>query len=137
LYRIGEIAKVMNISKRTIDYYTQIGLLNPIRTDSNYRLYGEDCIQIMHLIEHYKNLNMPLEEIKSSIELIKTENGIDKQKVEKHFDQIGILMRHLKEEIEALEPILEKLNGNQKAMVVNKLSSQGVPLAQTLLLLLS
>ncbi|MFB3168002.1 MerR family transcriptional regulator [Neobacillus sp. 179-C4.2 HS] len=137
MYRIGEIAKLMNLSKRTIDYYTQIGLLNPIRTDSNYRLYGEDCIQIMHLIEHYKNLNMPLEEIKSSIELIKTENGIDKQKLEKHFEQIGILMRHLKEEIEALEPILEKLNGNQKEMVVNKLSSQGVPLAQTLLLLLS
>ncbi|MDQ0971884.1 MerR family copper efflux transcriptional regulator [Neobacillus niacini] len=137
MYRIGEVAKLMNLSKRTIDYYTQIGLLNPIRTDSNYRLYGEDCIQIMHLIEHYKNLNMPLEEIKSSIELIKTENGIDKQKVEKHFEQIGILMRHLKEEIEALEPILEKLNSNQKEMVVNKLSSQGVPLAQTLLLLLS
>lgn len=91
----------------------------------------------MHLIEHYKNLNMPLEEIKFSIELIKTENCIDKQKVEKHFEQIGILMRHLKEEIEAIEPILEKLNGNQKEMVVNKLSSQGVPLAQTLLLLLS
>jgi MerR family transcriptional regulator, copper efflux regulator len=137
LYRIGEIAKLMNISKRTIDYYTQIGLLNPIRTDSNYRLYGEDCIKIMHLIEHYKNLNMPLEEIKSSIELIKTENCVDKQKVEKHFEQIGILMRHLKEEIEAIEPILEKLNSNQKEMVVNKLSSQGVPLAQTLLLLLS
>jgi DNA-binding transcriptional MerR regulator len=136
LYRIGEIAKLMNISKRTIDYYTQIGLLNPIRTDSNYRLYGEDCIQIMHLIEHYKNLNMPLEEIKSSIELIKTENCVDKQKVEKHFEQIGILMRHLKEEIEAIEPILDKLNSGQKEMVKNKLSSQGVPLAQTLLLLL-
>ncbi|MEH7491798.1 MerR family transcriptional regulator [Neobacillus niacini] len=137
MYRIGEIAKLMNLSKRTIDYYTQIGLLNPIRTDSNYRLYGEDSFQIMHLIEHYKNLNMPLEEIKSSIELIKTKDCVDNQKVDKHFEQIGILMRHLKEEIEAIEPILEKLNGNQKEMVVNKLSSQGVPLAQTLLLLLS
>ncbi|MCM3690599.1 MerR family transcriptional regulator [Neobacillus niacini] len=137
MYRIGELAKLMNLSKRTIDYYTQIGLLNPIRTDSNYRLYGEDSIQIMHSIEHYKNLNMPLEEIKSSIELIKTKDCFDKQKIEKHFEQIGILMRHLKEEMEAIEPILDKLNGNQKEMVVNKLSSQGVPLAQTLLLLLS
>ncbi|SDM38508.1 MerR family transcriptional regulator [Bacillus sp. OK048] len=137
MYRIGELAKLMNLTKRTIDYYTQIGLLNPVRTDSNYRLYGEDCIQIMNLIEHYKNLNMPLEEIKSSIELIKTEDCIDKQKVEKHFEQIGILMHHLKEEIETIEPILQKLNQNQKEMVVTKLSSQGVPLAQTLLLLLS
>ncbi|WHY02991.1 MerR family transcriptional regulator [Neobacillus sp. DY30] len=137
MYRIGELAKLMNTSKRTIDYYTQIGLLNPIRTDSNYRLYGEDCIKIINLIEHYKNLNMPLEEIKSSIELIKAENCLDKQKVEKHFEQIGILMRHLKEEIETIEPILDKLNSSQKEIVKNKLSSQGVPLAQTLLLLLS
>ena len=80
MYRIGEIAKLKNISKRTIDYYTQIGLLNPIRTDSNYRLYGEDSIQILEWVEHYKTLNMPLEEIKSSIELLKADCSIDKQK---------------------------------------------------------
>lgn len=135
MYRIGEIAKLKNLSKRTIDYYTQIGLLNPVRTDSNYRLYGEDSIQILDLVEHYKNLNMPLDEIKSSIELLKADCSIDKEKLEKHFEQIGILMHHLKEEIDAIEPFLHKLNQHQKDMVVNKLSSKGMPLAQTLLLL--
>jgi MerR family transcriptional regulator, copper efflux regulator len=137
LYRIGEIAKLKNISKRTIDYYTQIGLLNPIRTDSNYRLYGEECLQILNMVEHYKNLNMPLEEIKSSIELIKSDNTIDKQKVEKHVEQIASIMQHLKEEINVMEPILQKLNNQQKESLVNKLSSEGVTLAQTLLLLFS
>jgi len=137
LYRIGEIAKLKNISKRTIDYYTQIGLLNPIRTDSNYRLYGEECIKILNMIEHYKNLNMPLEEIKSSIELIKSDNTIDKQKVEKHFEQIASIMQHLKEEIHVMEPILQKLNEQQKEKLVNRLSSEGVTLAQTLLVLFS
>lgn len=129
------MAKLMNLSKRTIDYYTQIGLLNPVRTNSNYRLYGEDSIQILELVEHYKNLNMPLEEIKTSIELLNADCSIDKQKLEKHFEQIGILMHHLKEEIDAIEPFLQKLNTQQKEMVVNKLSSRGVPLAQTLLVL--
>ncbi|MGF6949552.1 MerR family copper efflux transcriptional regulator [Neobacillus sp. B4I6] len=137
MYRIGEIAKLKNISKRTIDYYTQIGLLNPIRTDSNYRLYGEECLQILNMVEHYKNLNMPLEEIKSSIELIKSDNTIDKQKVEKHVEQIASIMQHLKEEINVMEPILQKLNNQQKESLVNKLSSEGVTLAQTLLLLFS
>jgi MerR family copper efflux transcriptional regulator len=137
LYRIGEIAKLKNISKRTIDYYTQIGLLNPIRTDSNYRLYGEESIKILNMIEHYKNLNMPLEEIKSSIELIKPDNTIDNQKVEKHFDQIASIMQHLKEEIDAMEPILQKLNHQQKDTMVNRLSSEGLTLAQSLLLLFS
>lgn len=135
MYRIGEIAKLMNVSKRTIDYYTQIGLLNPSRTVSNYRMYGEETIQILGLVEHYKNLNMPLEEIKSSIELIKSDESIDKQKVEKHVDQMAIIMQHLKDEIIAMEPILEKLNVHQKEMLVNRLSPQGVALAQTLLLL--
>jgi DNA-binding transcriptional MerR regulator len=125
----------MNTSKRTIDYYTQIGLLNPIRTDSNYRLYGEESIQILELVEHYKNLNKPLDEIKVAIELIKSDNSIDKEKVEKHFDQIAVIMQHLKEEIQALEPILQKLNNNQKEDLVNKLSLQGQTLAQTLLVL--
>jgi MerR family transcriptional regulator, copper efflux regulator len=137
LYRIGEIAKLKNISKRTIDYYTQIGLLNPIRTDSNYRLYGDDCIQILNMVEHYKNLNMPLEEIKSSIELIKSDNTIDKQKVEKHVEQIASIMQHLKEEINVMEPILQKLNSQQKELLVNRLSNEGRTLAQALLLLFS
>lgn len=125
----------MNISKRTIDYYTQIGLLNPIRTDSNYRLYGEDSIRILELVEHYKNLNMPLEEIKASIELIKADHTIDKQKVEKHFDQIAMIMQHLKEEISVMEPVLQKLNNPQKEELVKKISVQGITLAQTLLVL--
>ncbi|MFD0825501.1 MerR family transcriptional regulator [Neobacillus sp. M.A.Huq-85] len=135
MYRIGELARLMGISKRTIDYYTQIGLLNPVRTDSNYRMYGEDCIKILEMVEHYKTLNMPLEEIKSSIKMLNSDNGIDKVKVEKHCEQIAILMGHLKEEITVIEPILQKLNQTEKEMLVNKLSSQGVILAQTLLLL--
>ena len=89
------------------------------------------------MVEHYKNLNMPLEEIKSSIELIKSNNTIDKQKVEKHVEQIASIMQHLKEEINVMEPILQKLNNQQKESLVNKLSSEGVTLAQTLLLLFS
>lgn len=127
----------MNISKRTIDYYTQIGLLNPVRTDSNYRMYGEDSIQILELIEHYKTLNMPLEEIKSSIGMIKSDKGIDKEKLEKHFEQIATIMEHLKEEIKTMEPIIQKLNSSQKEIIMSKLSAKGTALAQTLLLMFS
>src|SRR4051812_4194012 len=125
----------MNLSRRTIDYYTHIGLLNPVRTDSNYRMYGEESIKILELIEHYKTLNMPLEEIKSAIRMINTDTDIDKEKIEKHCEQIVNLMDHLKEEIKVMEPILQKLNNNEKEILVNKLSLQGVTLAQTLLLL--
>ncbi|MCM3727538.1 MerR family transcriptional regulator [Neobacillus cucumis] len=125
----------MNLSRRTIDYYTHLGLLNPVRTDSNYRMYGEESIKILELIEHYKTLNMPLEEIKSVIRMINSCTEIDKEKIEKHCEQLANLMDHLKEEIKVMEPILQKLNNNEKEILVNKLSIQGVTLAQTLLLL--
>jgi MerR family transcriptional regulator, copper efflux regulator len=80
---------------------------------------------------------MPLEEIKGAIELMKANDEIDKEKVEKHVDQIAAIMAHLKEEIKLMEPFLEKLNSNEKEMVVSKLSPQGITLAQTLLLLLN
>lgn len=39
-YRIGELAAHCGLSRRTIDYYTQLGLLRPVaRTIGNYRLY--------------------------------------------------------------------------------------------------
>ena len=42
-YRIGEIATRCGLSRRTIDYYTQVGLLQPVaRTTGNYRLYDAD-----------------------------------------------------------------------------------------------
>lgn len=89
------------------------------------------------MIEHYKNLNMPLEEIKSSIELIKSDNSIDNQKVEKHFEQIASIMQHLKEEIHVMEPILQRLNQQQKEDLVKRLSAESRTLAQSLLLLFS
>lgn len=43
-FRIGELAKRCGLSRRTIDYYTQLGLLQPVgRTDGNYRLYDADA----------------------------------------------------------------------------------------------
>lgn len=137
MYRIGELAKYMNLSKRTIDYYTQIGLLNPVRADSNYRLYSDECVQILELVEHYKNLNMPLDEIKNAIEMMRADYVIDQEKVEKHVEQIAGIMEHLEEEIKLIEPFLQKLSGSEKEQVVSKLSPQGITLAQTLLLLLN
>ena len=43
--RIGELAAITNVSKRTIDYYTNFGLLKAHRTPSNYRYYEREAIE--------------------------------------------------------------------------------------------
>jgi DNA-binding transcriptional MerR regulator len=86
------------------------------------------------LIEHYKKLNMPLHEIKSVIELVKLKS-IENEQVEKYVDQIAELMKHLEAEIKEIKPIMESLNDKQRELLLNKVSSQGMTLAHSLLLL--
>lgn len=40
--RIGDLAKATGVAKRTIDYYTNLGLLQAERSRTNYRYYGEE-----------------------------------------------------------------------------------------------
>jgi len=67
-YRIGEIAKLAGVSKRTIDYYTNLGLLRPLRSESNYRYYTGDTLVRMKLIETMKLGRFTLEEIKDYLD---------------------------------------------------------------------
>ncbi|RKJ54475.1 MerR family transcriptional regulator, partial [Butyricicoccus sp. 1XD8-22] len=42
------------ITKRTIDYYTSLGLLEAERSSSNYRYYTSEAINRLHEIEEMK-----------------------------------------------------------------------------------
>lgn len=69
VYKIGELASIANVSKRTIDYYTKLGLLKAERSKSNYRYYDSSALEDLKLIDHYKKLNYSLDMIKERLEL--------------------------------------------------------------------
>ncbi|WP_236624357.1 MerR family transcriptional regulator [Exiguobacterium antarcticum] len=63
MLKIGQVAEATGLSKRTIDYYTSLGLLTTERTASGYRLYTEDVIQHIQKIEYLKTQRLSLQEI--------------------------------------------------------------------------
>ncbi|GKU83650.1 MerR family transcriptional regulator [Niallia sp. NCCP-28] len=65
--RIGKVAELSGLSVRTIDYYTQNGLLEVQRSSSNYRLYSEDVIHTLERIKLLKQQRMSIEEIKKAL----------------------------------------------------------------------
>ena len=66
LYKIGELAKLADVSPRTIDYYTKLSLIEPEkRSDTNYRLYSDETLTRLKRIESMKNEKYTLEEIKA------------------------------------------------------------------------
>lgn len=140
LYRIGELAKKADVSKRTIDYYTQIGLLLVEKTSkSNYRLYSETAFKDIQFIEKCKQLNMCLEDIKDRLELRRRETAIMNEE-EICLKQAELLKKHmerLETEINDLKPIFEQLNEDSKLAVSEKISPQSMALIQSLMILIN
>lgn len=63
-YSIGELAKQLEMSTRTIRYYEELGLLNSVkRIDNGRRVYTEDDIRRLKLIKRLKILGLTLSEM--------------------------------------------------------------------------
>lgn len=66
---VKEISKITGISIRTLRYYDEIGLLKPARvTEAGYRLYDDQELEKLQGILFYKELEIPLSDIKKIME---------------------------------------------------------------------
>jgi DNA-binding transcriptional MerR regulator len=62
---VKQISDLTGISVRMLHYYDEIGLLKPSDvTDAGYRLYDEDALMTLQQILFYKELGIPLKEVK-------------------------------------------------------------------------
>jgi DNA-binding transcriptional MerR regulator len=68
--QIDDVASRTGLTKRTIRYYEEIGLLHPpSRTEGGYRLFAEEDVQRLQRIKRLRELmNFSLAEIKEHIE---------------------------------------------------------------------
>lgn len=68
----NEVSKLTGVSVRTLQYYDEIGLLKPCTVkDSGYRLYNDEDLEKLQQILFFKELDLPLKEIK---EIMQTPN---------------------------------------------------------------
>jgi DNA-binding transcriptional MerR regulator len=105
--QIGQLAKLAQVTPRTIRYYESLGLLYPHeREGSGFRYYGPDALARLKKIEYLKNLDFSLDEIGSVIELYFSEssNYLGKLKI------IEILQAHLKEVDEKIDSLQQFRN---------------------------
>jgi len=66
MFRIGEFAQIAQVSGRLLRYYDQLGLLSPVRIDSQtgYRFYSAKQLPRLNRILALKELGLTLEQIK-------------------------------------------------------------------------
>jgi len=66
---VKEVSQIMGVSVRTLHHYDAIGLLCPTMvTEAGYRLYDEDALEQLCLIIIYRELGIPLKQIRSILE---------------------------------------------------------------------
>ncbi|BFH69683.1 hypothetical protein J27TS7_00140 [Paenibacillus dendritiformis] len=63
--RISELSRLTGVSIRSLRYYEDKGLLAPSRTDSGYRVYGEEDVERVRQIQFYLHMGVHTEELAS------------------------------------------------------------------------
>lgn len=103
LMTVGELAKSVNVTVRTLQYYDKIGLLKPTKlSEGGRRLYTNRDISLLHQIITLKSLGLSLEEIKGKIKPIN--NNEDLRQMLSHQGDM------IKEQISKSQKILESIH---------------------------
>ncbi|MCM1052719.1 MAG: MerR family transcriptional regulator [Ruminococcus sp.] len=61
---IQEVASKTGLTKKSIRYYEEEGLLTPIRKSNTYREFSDDDLKTLKLIKFLRELNVPVNDIK-------------------------------------------------------------------------
>ena len=65
MFTVKQLSKLAGVTPRTLHHYDEIGLLKPSRVgDNGYRYYGEDAVLCLQQILFYRELDIPLDDIK-------------------------------------------------------------------------
>jgi DNA-binding transcriptional MerR regulator len=69
-YQIGDFSTISRLTIKTLRYYHEYGILEPIHIDeeSGYRYYDEGSLQRAAIIQELKSLDFPLKDIKDILD---------------------------------------------------------------------
>ena len=59
-YRISQLAERAGVKPTALRFYERVGLLPSRRSDSGYRLYGDEAVERLRFISSGKHLGLPL-----------------------------------------------------------------------------
>ena len=104
--KIGELSKRTGCDVQTIRYYERAGLLPAlVRSEGNYRLYGEEQVSRLSFIRHCRSLDMTLDEIRTLL-AVRDEPTRSCQEVN---DMLDGHLEHVSSRIEELQSLQKQL----------------------------
>ena len=97
--KVNEVSRLAGVSKRTLQFYDDEGLLPAKRSKDNYRLYDDSTLECLWQILVYREMGLDLKEIKHLLNISEREKT-----------------RFLDEKIRDIEQQVASLNGQMEFM---------------------
>jgi len=109
---IKQISQLAHVTPRTLRYYDQIGLLPPEEIGENgYRYYSDASLLKLQQILFYRELDIPLEQIK---EIMGREKYDLHEALEDHKNQLRKRIERLQKLITTVDTTLKYIKGEEK-----------------------
>lgn len=115
MFTVKQLSTLAGVTPRTLHHYDEIGLLKPSRVgDNGYRYYGEESLLRLQQILFYRELDMPLEDIRKIMG-------------RRDFDVLSTLESHkqsLKKQMERTKRLLKTVDNTIQHLKGEKIMSQ-------------
>lgn len=109
---VKQVSKLAYVTTRTLHYYDQIGLFKPDFIGENgYRYYSDESLLKLQQILFYRELDIPLEQIK---EIINREDYDLQEALEEHKRQLDRRIKHIEHLMETVDQTLKFIKGEEK-----------------------
>src|ERR1700728_4903925 len=105
---IGDFARMTHLSVKALRHYHDVGLLQPARVDpwSGYRFYEPGQVPLAQVIRRFRDLGMPLEEVRAVLEApdVATRNDV----IVAHLERMESQLAQTQAVVASLRSLLER-----------------------------
>ncbi|HEY3670569.1 MAG TPA: MerR family transcriptional regulator [Acidimicrobiia bacterium] len=115
LLTIGEFSRMTHLSVKALRHYDDVGLLTPAQVDrsSGYRRYATGQVPIAQVIRRFRDLDMPLDEIRSVLNA--PDVAVRDQAVLVHLQRMQETLAQTRATVASLQALLD---GNRPTLPV-------------------
>jgi DNA-binding transcriptional MerR regulator len=106
MIRVGEMARRAGVSARTIKYYEERGLIQPTRSQSDYRLYGQADVERLERILQLRGFGLSIATIEEVLRYPAQRDGDGTQRLS--LSAIEMIYQSLSEQRDALLTRIEQ-----------------------------
>ena len=124
MIKIKEVMELSGLSRRTLQYYDDTGLMDNSRTAENYRLYGDEDLERLWKIILYKEMGFQLNEIRK---LLNSDESDMKALLKTRADSIEQEISELQRILNFIEKVIDY---GLPDMNADDLSSDGMTMAE-------